>query len=139
MGHPDDAAIAPETTKELGPLGCPNCSGLGCISESTDTGITIKACQACNGSGCRGHGTPNADKSPGPGWICPACGRGNAPWARYCPCTTGPTPYVGTVIDYGNGTVPMPRYEVYDAWGLYLLGRGTANLSSKPIPGGTNG
>jgi len=23
---------------------------------------------------------------PPPGWLCPACGRGNAPWASQCPC-----------------------------------------------------
>lgn len=21
-----------------------------------------------------------------PGWLCPACGRGNAPWVAQCPC-----------------------------------------------------
>jgi len=26
------------------------------------------------------------------GWMCPACGRGNAPWASFCPCTSTPTP-----------------------------------------------
>ena len=24
------------------------------------------------------------------GWICPVCGRGNAPWNSYCPCKVGP-------------------------------------------------
>lgn len=24
------------------------------------------------------------------GWICPLCGRGNAPWNPYCSCMTPP-------------------------------------------------
>ena len=26
------------------------------------------------------------------GWICPVCGRGNAPWSATCPCVVPPYP-----------------------------------------------
>ena len=29
-----------------------------------------------------------------PGWICPACGRGNAPTSATCPCKPFPAPTV---------------------------------------------
>gem|GEM_PF-1946636 len=37
---------------------------------------------------------PNATAAMFPGWVCPRCGGGNAPWATRCPCV--PLPYVIT-------------------------------------------
>ena len=41
-------------------------------------------------------GTPTTSKTINPpkiggsyGWICPVCGRGNAPWNSCCPCKIG--------------------------------------------------
>lgn len=28
------------------------------------------------------------------GWVCPNCGRGNAPWTNTCPCIPLPPPQV---------------------------------------------
>ena len=36
----------------------------------------------------------------GAGWICPVCGRGNAPWSPSCPCG-------------GHGWGPSPTYPGY--------------------------
>lgn len=41
-------------------------------------------------------GTPTTSETINPpkvggsyGWICPVCGRGNAPWNSCCPCKNG--------------------------------------------------
>jgi len=41
------------------------------------------------------------------GWICPVCGRGNAPTTHTCPCTPPPfTPVVTWCANYSEGGPP---------------------------------
>ena len=52
--------------------------------------------------------TPNSGVR---GWICPACGRGNAPWNQTCPCTIPQSPF-NKPTDAPK--TPFERFEKFD-------------------------
>ena len=58
------------------------------------TGLT------CQNTGCAGRCMQQDVWQPiaNPGWQCPKCGRGNAPWMSSCPC--GPA----YTVTFGNDT-----------------------------------
>ena len=72
---------------------CAKCGGYFSVTKQT---AFCPECEKSNVSNCnipvpQGFGEQK-------GWICPACGRGVAPWASYCPCQ------IDRNITYASGT-----------------------------------
>jgi len=50
------------------------------------------------------------------GWVCPSCGRGNAPWKSTCDCVTEwQWPLTPSEYDYPGHWVP-PTYPYWQRW-----------------------
>ena len=68
---------------------CPNCgriltdSGHVCSLASSAPAQLSAACPSCGS--LIPYGTPHVCLTPY-GWVCPRCGRGNAPSTPTCPC-----------------------------------------------------
>lgn len=72
------------------------------------------------------------------GWVCPLCGKVNAPWVASCDCVkqAAPMPYIGDPIP---GTAPYigdpipPYYVTTTTTWASSLDRGVADLTAKKM------
>lgn len=69
-------------------------SGCFCIGACRETGICPNQNPCADPAGWPPRFLPRAPAPTQQGWVCPVCGRGNAPLSTICPCRPLPPPEV---------------------------------------------
>ena len=57
----------------------------------------------------------NNELPPQQGWICPKCGRVNAPWMPTCGCVSSQTSGTGTPYLVKTSSISRDSHEIADA------------------------